>query len=180
MSWDSNRLVLISLGSNLGDSGAILDAALNRIQQWSSAPLSRSSFWRSEPIDCPPGSPWFVNAAVGFEAAPEETPESLLAKLQNLELEFGRLPKRKYHEPRTLDLDLIAFGHEIRETPFLILPHPRAAVRGFVLRPLAEIAPGFRLPGQSKTIAELLKNFGAAQTVTKVTKALLANPGSSI
>jgi 2-amino-4-hydroxy-6-hydroxymethyldihydropteridine diphosphokinase len=77
--------------------------------------------------------------------------------LQSLEKAAGRQPKKVMNESRVLDLDLIAFNHETRNTLSLILPHPRAHVRRFVLEPLGEIAPELRLPGQSKTVAQLLQ-----------------------
>jgi 2-amino-4-hydroxy-6-hydroxymethyldihydropteridine diphosphokinase len=80
----------------------------------------------------------------------------LLAKLQGLEQESGRRPKRVLNEPRPLDRDLIAFGGETRATKELILPHPRAHERRFVLQPLGEIAPELILPGQKKTVLQLL------------------------
>ena len=110
-------------------------------------------------MDCPPGSPPFVNAVVAFWPRTGETPESLLSKLQQIEVSFGRQPKKVMNEPRPLDLDLIAFGNEMRSTPALTLPHPRAHQRQFVLEPLSEIAPDLVLPGQTKTVAELVKDF---------------------
>lgn|ERR1043166_1151451 len=149
-------LVLISLGSNLGDSVQLIEEAFCRLSNFSATPLSRSSLSQTAPVDCPPGSPLFVNAAAAFTPLPNETPESLLAKLQSLEKEFGRKPKLVLNEPRPIDLDLIAFGNEVRNTPELILPHPRAHLRRFVLQPLSELAPEFVLPGQCQTIRELL------------------------
>lgn len=146
----------IALGSNLGDSAQILREATARLQALSEKPLRRSSFWQTAPVDCPPGSPPFLNAVVALEPAAGETPESLHAKLQALEKEFGRRPKQLLNEPRPLDLDLIAFANEVRHSPTLTLPHPRAHLRRFVLAPLAEIAPELVLPGQSKTVAALL------------------------
>jgi len=80
----------------------------------------------------------------------------LLIKLQALEKKFGRRPKKVSNEPRPLDLDLIAFGNEVRHTPQLVLPHPRAHRRRFVLQPLAQIAPDLVLPGQELSVAGLL------------------------
>jgi 2-amino-4-hydroxy-6-hydroxymethyldihydropteridine diphosphokinase len=88
-----------------------------------------------------------------------ETPVSLLQKLQQLEREFGRQPKKVLNESRPLDLDLIAFGEETRSTRELELPHPRAHLREFVLGPLAEIAPELLLPGQSLPIGALLSRL---------------------
>jgi 2-amino-4-hydroxy-6-hydroxymethyldihydropteridine diphosphokinase len=132
---------------------------MNRLQQFSKSPLRRSSLWQTTPVDCPPDSSSFVNAVVGLVPASDETPESLLAKLQTLEREFGRQPKKVMNEARPLDLDLIAFGELNRNSNQLILPHPRARLRRFVLEPLAEIAPQLVLPGQSQTVAELLERL---------------------
>ncbi|MFN3408063.1 MAG: 2-amino-4-hydroxy-6-hydroxymethyldihydropteridine diphosphokinase [Limisphaerales bacterium] len=145
----------IALGSNLGDSRCILSAAFERLAALSARPLRRSSLWHSTPVDCPPGSPDFLNAAVALVPLPGETPETLLSKLQALEREFGRRPKTVLNEARPLDLDLICFGGEVRATAWLTLPHPRAHRRGFVLAPLAELAPALKLPGQERTVAEL-------------------------
>ena len=150
------HLVFIALGSNLGDSRLIIRDAMTQLRQLSDVPILQSSLWQSMPVNCPPGSPLFLNAVVSLTPRVSETPESLLARLQVLEREFGRQPKKILNEPRPLDLDLIAFGSERRDSPSLILPHPRAHERRFVLQPLAEIAPGFILPGQSKPVVELL------------------------
>jgi 2-amino-4-hydroxy-6-hydroxymethyldihydropteridine diphosphokinase len=119
-------------------------------------------------VDCPPGSPVFVNAVVGLVPRDDETPETLLAKLQALEKEFGRRPKKVLNEARLLDLDLIAFAGEVRHGDFLVLPHPRACQRRFVLQPLAEISPGLILPGQRRTAAELLEMLPAGESVEKL------------
>src|ERR1041384_4243138 len=123
------KTAFIALGSNLGDSVRNVRHAMQRLEEFSTTPLKKSSLWKTIPIDCPPGSPTFVNAVVGLTPRADETPESLLAKLQALEKEFGRQPKKVLNEPRPLDLDLIAFGTETRNTPSLTLPHPRAHER---------------------------------------------------
>jgi 2-amino-4-hydroxy-6-hydroxymethyldihydropteridine diphosphokinase len=166
MSWGSNEdgpIALISLGSNLGDSRCVLSDAAELLERFSTRPLVQSSFWRSRPVDCPPDSDDFVNAAVTLFPFPTEIPETLLAKLQDLEQHFGRRPKTRHNEPRILDLDLIAFGQEVRNTPGLTLPHPRASIRRFVLAPLAEIAPNFILPGQTRSIADLAAELAVAE-----------------
>ena len=159
---------LIALGSNLGDSAAIIRDAFGRLEKLSAASICKSSLWKTEPVNCPPGSPLFVNAAVALTPLPEETPESLLAKLQTLEKEFGRRPKMVLNEPRPLDLDLIAFGNEMRNTPELVLPHPRAHLRRFVLQPLSEIAPDFLLPGQPFSIRALLASLPSGETTLRL------------
>jgi 2-amino-4-hydroxy-6-hydroxymethyldihydropteridine diphosphokinase len=97
-----------------------------------------------------------------------ETPESLLKKLRELEREFGRAPKIILNEPRPLDLDLMAFGNEIRNSPKLILPHPRAHLRKFVLQPLSEIAPELILPNQIKTVSQLLAGISSDEVISKL------------
>jgi 2-amino-4-hydroxy-6-hydroxymethyldihydropteridine diphosphokinase len=64
-------------------------------------------------------------------------------------------------------LDLIAFGSETRNTPGLLLPHPRAHLRRFVLQPLGEIAPELVLPGQTKTVARLLTELPAGEEAVR-------------
>jgi 2-amino-4-hydroxy-6-hydroxymethyldihydropteridine diphosphokinase len=155
--------VFVAIGSNLGNSRDNVLQAMDRLQSLSIAPLLRSSLRETAPVDCPPGSPMFVNALVGLAPQRGETPESLLAKLQKLEKEFGRARKQVHNEPRPLDLDLVAFGNETRSTRHLTLPHPRAHRRRFVLEPLNEIAPRLVLPGQTKTAAELLENLPDTQ-----------------
>ena len=155
----SPTTVLIALGSNLGDSPALIQRAFSELQKLSAMPIRTSSLWQTAPVDCPPGSPPFVNAAVALTPLAGETPESLLEKLQALEKQFGRQPKAMLNEARPLDLDLIAFGSELRNTPELILPHPRAHLRWFVLKPLSEVAPEFVLPGQQTTVRDLLKRL---------------------
>ena len=163
-----SSLAIVALGSNLGDSRQIIRDALARLQNLSDRPIFKSSLWQTAPVNCPPGSPPFVNAVVGLAPQNSETPESLLQKLRALEKQFGRPPKKVLNEPRALDLDLIAFGTETRNTPELILPHPRAHRRRFVLQPLSEIAPDFVLPGQSKTVSRLLAGLPADETVTRL------------
>ncbi|TAL06391.1 MAG: 2-amino-4-hydroxy-6-hydroxymethyldihydropteridine diphosphokinase, partial [Verrucomicrobia bacterium] len=128
----------------------------------------KSSLHETAPIECPPGSPNFVNAVVGFMPREKETPESLLAKLREVEKEFGRQPKKVLNEARPLDLDLIAFGNETRATPELTLPHPRAHLRRFVLEPLSEIAPDLVLPGQTKSVSELLHDLQSTDRIRRL------------
>jgi 2-amino-4-hydroxy-6-hydroxymethyldihydropteridine diphosphokinase len=153
------RLTVVALGSNLGESRQIIQDALSALQRLSEASLRSSSLWMSEPIDCPAGSAWFVNAVCLIKPGAGETPESFLSRLQQLERQFGRTTKQVRNESRSLDLDLVAFGQERRNSNMLILPHPRAHLRRFVLQPLAEIVPDYRLPGQALTVAELLQRL---------------------
>ena len=158
----------IAFGGNLGDAKSNVREAMERLAVFSSTPLLRSSLWRSTPVDCPPGSPDFINAVVALNPLPRFTPESLLAELQALERTLGRQPKKVLNEARPLDLDLIAWGGEVRDTPALALPHPRAHLRRFVLLPLSEIAPDLLLPGQTRTVVELLSGLRTDEVLERV------------
>jgi 2-amino-4-hydroxy-6-hydroxymethyldihydropteridine diphosphokinase len=162
------NLAFVALGSNQGNSPEIIRRAIARLQQLSDEALLQSSLWQTTPVDCPPGSPIFVNAVVGVLPRPDETPETLWEKLQALEREFGRKPKQILNEPRTLDLDLIAFRSEIRGSRELTIPHPRAHQRRFVLQPLAEIACQATLAGQSKSIGQLLAELKDQENAQKL------------
>ncbi|MGD0744550.1 MAG: 2-amino-4-hydroxy-6-hydroxymethyldihydropteridine diphosphokinase [Verrucomicrobiota bacterium] len=161
-------MVFVALGSNLGNSRQIILDAMARLQKLSDQPVRKSSLWQTVPVNCPPGSPDFVNAVVGLMPRKGETPELLLQKLRVLEEEFGLRPRKVLNEPRALDLDLIAFGAETRNSPELILPHPRARERRFVLQPLSEIAPELILPGQRRTVSQLLAELPAGETVMRL------------
>jgi 2-amino-4-hydroxy-6-hydroxymethyldihydropteridine diphosphokinase len=161
-------LAIVALGSNLGDSPKILRDALAQIQNLSAVPILKSSLWQTTPVDCPPGSPKFVNAVAGLVPNEKEIPLSLLRKLRKLERKFGRRPKKIINEARSLDLDLIAFGEQTWSSPELVLPHPRAHLRKFVLQPLSEIAPDLILPGQGRTVAELLAQLDSDEEVLKL------------
>jgi len=161
-------MAFIALGSNLGDSRRTVLEAMDRLQQFSDEPLLRSSLWQTSPVFCPAGSPDFVNAVVGLVPARNETPESLLTRLLALEKEFGRKPKKMPNEPRPLDLDLIVFGNTLRESPELILPHPRAHLRKFVLLPLNEIAPGLVLPLQAESVSQLAERLATDEALIKL------------
>ena len=164
----NSNLAIVALGSNLGNSRQIILDGAARLQNFSDRPILKSSLWQTSPVDCPPGSPLFINAVVALVPLKAESPESLFKKLQLLEKEFGRRPKKFPNEPRPLDLDLIAFDMEVRRGPGLTLPHPRAHLRRFVLEPLSEIAPDLTLPGQGKTVAQLLAGLCSNEVLKRI------------
>lgn len=166
----STPLVLVAVGGNLGNAEETVRAAMRELCTWSAG--VPSSLWRTQPENCPPGAPPFVNAAVALEAKADWTPESVLARLHEVERAFGRLSRTVKNESRTLDLDLLAFGAERRTGPHLLLPHPRAHLRSFVLLPLVEIAPTFLWPmpdGTTKTVRALLDAQGDTSGATRIT-----------
>lgn len=153
--WDP--AIFIALGSNLPGAfdspTAALEAALTRFPDLSLKVRSRSSWWASRAW--PEGAgPDYVNAVVAVE-----TPlpaRSVLGALLGLEAAFGRIRIGKsVGAARALDLDLIAYGRRAMDEPGLVLPHPRATERLFVMGPLAEIAPDWRCPRIGKTAADL-------------------------
>jgi 2-amino-4-hydroxy-6-hydroxymethyldihydropteridine diphosphokinase len=168
LQFELQKLAFIALGSNLGDPKQNVLRATERLESFSDFPLLRSSFWQSAPVDCPPDSPQFVNAVAGLLPRPSETPESLLLELQSLERQFGRQPKTILNEPRPLDLDLICFRRETRQSPQLTLPHPRAHLRRFVLQPLSEIAADLVLPGQVLTVRQLLETLPSVEDTMRL------------
>jgi 2-amino-4-hydroxy-6-hydroxymethyldihydropteridine diphosphokinase len=160
--------VLIGLGSNRGDSAAIVAEAMDRLQAFAAGGVRRSALWRTSPVDCPPDSGDFINAAAAFEAAPGVSPEGLLAALKALEREYGRSAATVRNAPRELDLDLLLFGDETRDDVEFVLPHPRAVNRRFVLAPAAEVLPDAVWPGTGRRIACLLEALDSDETVERI------------
>jgi 2-amino-4-hydroxy-6-hydroxymethyldihydropteridine diphosphokinase len=143
----------IALGSNLGDSQAILEASLQCLAQCEGILLKAVSHgYQTDPVG--PPQPDYLNACALLAVA--LSPEQLLQKLLAIEQRWGRVRQEK-HGPRTLDLDLIFYGDRLVDQPHLQIPHPRFAQRAFVLVPLAEIAPDWIDPRSQKAIAELVK-----------------------
>ncbi len=149
----------IALGSNLGDSLATLVSACDRLQAHPQIALKqRSSFYRTKPIG--PPQPDYINGCVVVET--ELTAIALLDELLAIEQVFGR-ERLEHWGPRTLDLDLLLYDNAIINHPRLHVPHPRMAERGFVLVPLAEIAPTWRHPILQRPIADLQQALNCAE-----------------
>jgi len=154
-------LVGIALGSNLGDRSAELDAGIEFLHLVSSNNEVRESpRIETMPVDCPPGSAPFLNSVAELEIDSVYFPPlNLFACLEDFEYERGRSPLRDVNAPRPLDLDIIYYGVEKFEQMGLIIPHPRAHRRRFVLEPLAYLRPDLVLPGQTKTVSQLLADL---------------------
>ena len=161
-------MVLIGLGSNLGASSDVLLSASRALRRFAQADFRQSSLWLTSPIDCPPGSPDFVNSVVAFVPARPFSPERLLTELKDMELAAGRKPNSRRNAPRALDLDLLLHGQQRRRSYRLILPHPRASLRRFVLAPAAEVAPELRWPGTNATIAQLLTRLDNSEQAERI------------
>jgi 3-oxoacyl-[acyl-carrier protein] reductase len=143
----------VALGGNLGDRRGNLERAVEALAQTAGVRLlSRSSLYETAPVGGPAGQGAYLNAVVAIET--DLSPEDLLSRCAQIEAGLGRVREVK-DGPRTIDLDLLLFGSQTRDTPELTLPHPRLHERLFVLEPLAEVAPGAVHPRLGKTIARL-------------------------
>lgn len=152
---DLDQAVIVGLGCN--DKGAwtdcrqALEAAVARLRSEGVDVVARSSWWRSAAWPDPDDPPFLNGVAL---VRTELDPHQLMSALGRIEEVFGRVRERS-NAPRTLDLDLIAYGRLSGDMDGLILPHPRAAERGFVMRPLAEIAPEWRHPVSGATARDM-------------------------
>ncbi|MFM8716687.1 MAG: 2-amino-4-hydroxy-6-hydroxymethyldihydropteridine diphosphokinase [Spartobacteria bacterium] len=146
----------IALGSNLHERLPLLQAARSHLYSLHEdrGPFLCSRIYETEPVDCPPGSPFFLNAVI--EIACTLPPLDLLAGLQRIEQALGRPREHAFHAPRTIDLDILYYDNLHFTLPELTLPHPRISERAFVLCPLADICPDRILPGWKKSIAARL------------------------
>jgi 2-amino-4-hydroxy-6-hydroxymethyldihydropteridine diphosphokinase len=148
---DLDGAVIVALGCNdkgvWGSCLEALEAALTRFRFEGVDILARSSWWASQAWP-DPSDPPFLNGVVVVRTAHD--PHALMAALGRIEEAFGRR-RTSANAPRTLDLDLIAYGREQGDCAGLILPHPRASDRLFVVGPLAEIAPDWRHPETGAT-----------------------------
>jgi 2-amino-4-hydroxy-6-hydroxymethyldihydropteridine diphosphokinase len=161
-------MVLIGIGSNRGDSIRIVLRSIECLRAFAAGDVRASSLWRTSPVDCPPDSADFVNAVVAFESRAGLTPDRLLAELKSLERDFGRASSWVRNAPRELDLDLLVFDDEHRDSEQFVLPHPRAMARRFVLAPAAEVVPELRWPGTQSTVAELLARLDDHERVERI------------
>jgi 2-amino-4-hydroxy-6-hydroxymethyldihydropteridine diphosphokinase len=143
------RRAWIGLGGNLGEVSRAFDSALEALAATPGlAVLARSALYRTTAWGVLE-QPSFLNAAVALES--RLGPIELLDRLMAVERQHGRDRTRERRwGPRRLDLDLLAIDGVVLQHPRLLLPHPRAHERAFVLVPWAEIAPDFLLPGHGR------------------------------
>lgn len=160
-----NKIVYLSVGSNLGDRAANLTAAVERLTILGTI-KAVSSFYETEPVDFA-AQPWFLNCAVALET--DLMPRQLLARIQSIEQQMGR---RRTHVnikgPRLIDLDILLFGRAIVDLPNLVIPHPALHERRFVLEPLVEIAPDVRHPVFKRTMRQLRDDLPPGQKARRV------------
>ncbi len=158
---------ILSLGSNLGDRAGWLRKATDALKSCPEIRITgRSSLYETEPVEVPErySDDLYLNSVVLIETV--LSPEQLSDAIHQIEDDLQRTRKGP-NQPRTIDIDMIAFDQLISEAPELTLPHPRAHLRRFVLQPLAELAPDIILPGQKANVSELLKVLPVRPAVTR-------------
>lgn len=146
------KLVYLSLGSNLGDRAANLRSAIDWLRELGEV-LAVSSFYETEPMEVT-DQPCFLNCAVALKT--ELMPRQFLSRMLKIEETMGRRRLRA-KGPRTIDIDILLFGNSVIRTAQLDVPHPAMQQRRFVLQPLAEIAPEARHPVLKRNVSELLE-----------------------
>lgn len=142
------------MGSNLGDRAGNLLLAVRGFIEADFTVRQLSAIYETEPVDI--DGPCFLNMVAEVRVR-DVRPTQMMARLLRLEYVLGRREKSA-KKPRTIDLDLLFFGDQTLESPFLTLPHPRLHLRKFVLVPLAEIAPHLVHPTLESEIQRLLNN----------------------
>lgn len=157
----------IALGSNIGDRLAHLRQARGEIlaHEQLAEPVRASAVFETEPVGTEAGAGAFLNAILEIEYSGQ--PSALLDTLQAIEARLGRPSKRPRNAPRTIDLDVLYVGNLVLHNDEIVIPHPRLHQRRFVLAPLAEIRPELILPGQEKSVAELLAQLPDAASVRR-------------
>ena len=157
----------VGLGSNLGDRAGYLLLAVRGMLDAGLDVIRLSSIYETEPVEYE-NQPAFLNLVAELRGSTLPSPEQLMARLLRIEYALGR--KRDIPMgPRTIDLDVLIFKDRQLESEFLTVPHPRLALRRFVLVPLNELAPTLIHPVLGKPISELLTQTKDRSTVTKWT-----------
>jgi 2-amino-4-hydroxy-6-hydroxymethyldihydropteridine diphosphokinase len=158
------RRCVLAIGSNLGDRLDSLQGAVNSLADTPEVWLTAvSPVYESEPVDAPAGSKNFLNAVVLVDTT--LSAHTLLERCLAVEDAFGRERTGVEGEPRTLDVDLIVVGDRRANDPGLVLPHPKAHERAFVLAPWHDVEPDAELPDHG-AVKTLLEQVGD-QAVTK-------------
>jgi 2-amino-4-hydroxy-6-hydroxymethyldihydropteridine diphosphokinase len=157
----------VGLGSNLGNRAGYLLLAVRGMLDAGLDVIRLSSIYETEPVEYE-DQPAFLNMVAELRGSTLPSPEQMMARLLRIEYALGRTRDIRMG-PRTIDLDLLIFKDQQLETEFLTLPHPRIALRRFVLVPLNELAPGLVHPVLGKSISELLAQTKDRSTVTRWT-----------
>jgi 2-amino-4-hydroxy-6-hydroxymethyldihydropteridine diphosphokinase len=155
----------VSLGSNLGDRAGFLLLAVGGMLAAGLDVIRLSSIYETQPVEYTE-QPVFLNLVAELRGSTLPTPEQTLARLLRIEFALGRTRDIRFG-PRTIDLDLLLFKDEQRDTEFLTLPHPRLHLRRFVLVPLSELVPNLIHPVLQQSISDLVANCEDQSTVKR-------------
>jgi len=147
----------IGVGSNLGNRSRNIDEAIEFLDGHREIFVNRiSSIYQTDPQGGPAGQEKFLNGVVEIRTSLH--PISLLRELKIIEKRLKREETVK-DGPRTIDLDILAYGDRVMERPGLSIPHPRLTNRNFVLRGFCQIAPDYMHPLLKKSVKELYENY---------------------
>ncbi len=146
------KTAYLSLGSNLGDREKNISSALAAFKPRGIRVVRRSALYATEPVDFRPQG-WFLNCVAEIET--DLMPLQLLRAIREIECKLGRR-RLVPAGPRAIDIDVLLYGSSIVRSPSLEIPHPRMAMRRFVLVPLRELVPSLRHPLLHRTVSELL------------------------
>ncbi len=146
--------LFLALGTNLGDRLLNLETAKTKLST-KIAITQSSSVYETPPWGYLP-QPAFLNQVL--KASNLLDPFELLQFVKGIEQKMGRA-KTFRNGPRLIDIDILVFGDQVIDTPDLVIPHPRMLERGFVLVPLAEIAPDLIIPGTQLSIKDHLQKI---------------------
>ncbi|MBD0330368.1 MAG: 2-amino-4-hydroxy-6-hydroxymethyldihydropteridine diphosphokinase [Thermoleophilia bacterium] len=145
----------VGLGANLGDREATMQRALELLSAEPAVELvAVSSVRETDPVG-DADQPRFLNAAAAVETA--LAPRKLLDRLLAIERALGRTREGPRFAPRTIDLDLLVYGHVQLDEPGVTVPHPRLHERRFALEPLHELEPSLVVPGRGRVAALLAR-----------------------
>jgi 2-amino-4-hydroxy-6-hydroxymethyldihydropteridine diphosphokinase len=165
LEFESNSNVYVSLGSNLGDRAGNLLLGIRGMLDAGLGVGRVSTVYETEPVETFP-QPAFLNMVAELSSKTLPPPEQMMARLLRVEYALGRT-REAAMAPRTIDLDLLLYRDDTRNTEFLTLPHPRLHLRRFVLTPLAELAARLVHPTLNKTIRELLEQVDDNSSVKR-------------
>ena len=150
-----HELVILSLGSNLGDREENLAAAITLLGTFNEINnIKSASFYESEPL-YNTDQPNFLNTIISCNSS--LTPFDFLDKIKYIESTLGRPKERDKNQPRIIDIDILCYGNSYLETDELIIPHPQLMFRKFVLLPFCELMPDYHIEKIGSTISELLR-----------------------
>ena len=149
-----HELVILSLGSNLGDREENLASAITLLGTFNKiSNIKGASFYESEPL-YNTDQPKFLNTIISCNSS--LTPFEFLDIIKHIESSLGRQKERNKNQARIIDIDILCYGNSYLETDELIIPHPQLMFRKFVLLPFCELMPEYKIEKIGSTISELL------------------------